>query len=114
MGSKKEMTTEKLVRKEYNRLKKNYKELPPDTLKVVDGLLTQAARLRVSLDEAWEDIQNNGSYELFTQSDKTDPYERERPITRIYTQREQNYQKIIQQLTDLLKSNTKDDLSGGL
>lgn len=114
MSGTRELTIEKRVKKEYARLKRNYKELPPDTLKVVDGLLIQAARLRVSLDDAWEDIQTNGAYELFSQSEKMEPYERERPITRIYTQREQNYQKIIHQLTDLIRNENKDDPSEGL
>lgn len=115
------MTTDrnKRVKKEYERLKGLYADIPPNTLKVVDGLMIQAARLRVNLDDNWDDICNNGDYEMFSQSDKTDPYERERPVARLYNNRDQSYQRIIKQLTDLLptekekevvKEDTADDL----
>ena len=51
-------------------------------MKVVEGLIIQAARLRVLLNEMWMDISENGDYEMFSQSDKTEPYERERPVAR--------------------------------
>lgn len=92
----------KRVKKEYNRLKKLYNDIPPEKLKLVDGLIIQAARLRVNLDDNWEDISENGDYELFSQSPQTDPYERERPVARLYNNRDQSYQRIIKQLTDLL------------
>ncbi|HEF5705420.1 hypothetical protein P7D05_21135 [Bacillus paranthracis] len=93
---------ETLVGKEKNRLKRLFKDIPPNKLKLVDGLIIQAARLRVLLDEMWVDISENGDYELFSQSDRTDPYERERPVARFYNTRDQSYQRVIKQLTDLL------------
>jgi len=93
---------DKLVEKERERLKKIFKDIPPNKLKVVDGLITQAARLRVLLDELWIDISENGDYELFTQSEKVEPYERERPAAKLYNTRDQTYQRVIKQLTDLL------------
>jgi len=35
---------------------------------------------------------------MFTQSEKTEPYERERPVARLYNTMNANYQKIIKQL----------------
>ncbi|MCY9003288.1 hypothetical protein [Peribacillus frigoritolerans] len=93
---------EVLVKKEKNRLKKLFNNIPTSKLKVVDGLIIQAARLRVLLNEMWIDISENGDYELFSQSDKAEPYERERPVARLYNTRDQSYQRIIRQLTDLL------------
>ncbi|PGT50190.1 hypothetical protein COD86_30945, partial [Bacillus cereus] len=61
-----------LVNKEKKRLQRLFKDIPPNKLKVVEGLIIQAARLRVLLDEMWVDISENGDYELFSQSDKTD------------------------------------------
>ena len=98
------------VKKEYDRLKELFKDLPTDTLKVVDGLIVQAARARVNLDDNWEDICENGDYELFTQSDKTEPYERERPVARLYNTRDQSYQRIIRQLTDLLPEEEQEEV----
>lgn len=47
---------ENLVLKEKERLQVLYKDIPSNKLKVVDGLIIQAARLRVMLDYMWEDI----------------------------------------------------------
>lgn len=47
MASKKELTKEERVNKEIRRLKRIYKELPKDTLMVVEGLIVEAADLRV-------------------------------------------------------------------
>ena len=58
--------------------------------------------MRVTLED-WEiDIMENGYYEMFTQSEKTDPYERERPVARLYNTMNKNYQSIIKQLSDLV------------
>ena len=83
-------------------MKRLFKDIPPSKLKVVEGLIIQAARLRVLLNEMWMDISENGDYEMFSQSDKTEPYERERPVARLYNTRDQSYQRVIKQLTDLL------------
>ncbi|MFK4316004.1 MULTISPECIES: hypothetical protein [unclassified Bacillus (in: firmicutes)] len=93
---------EKQVNKEKNRLRGLFKDIPNSKLKVVEGLIVQAARLRILLNEMWVDISENGDYEMFSQSDKTEPYERERPVARLYNNRDQSYQRIIKQLTDLL------------
>ncbi|PTJ85085.1 hypothetical protein BU055_02020 [Staphylococcus succinus] len=98
---------EKLVKKEEKRLLEIYKDLPSEKLKVATGLIVQAARLRVMLNYMWEDIQENGEYDLFQQSDKAPPYERERPIARLYNTRDQSYQRVIKQLSDLLPKEHK-------
>lgn len=86
---------------EIRRLTKIYKGLPPNKFAVAQGLIVQAARLRVRLDALWEDLQQNGETELFTQSERTDPYERERPAARLFTATDKNYQAIIKQLNEL-------------
>ena len=75
---------EKLVKKEKS-FEKLFKTIPKEKLKAVDGLLMQAARLRILLDEMWIDISENGDVEMFSQSDKQEPYERERPIAKLLT-----------------------------
>ena len=91
-----------LVKKEKNRLNRLFKDVPKNKLKTVEGLIIQAARLRILLDEMWIDITENGDVELFSQSEKQEPYERERPIAKLYNSRDQSYQRIIKQLTDLI------------
>lgn len=97
---------------EIKRLTRIYKNLPPNQFAVAQGLIVQAARLRVRLDQLWKDIQENGEIEMFNQSDKTEPYERERPAARLFTATDKNYQSIIKQLNDLTPpSQTKSKLS---
>lgn len=93
-------------RGEIKRLTSIYKGLPPKQFALAQGLIVQAARLRVRLDALWQDIQENGEVELFTQSDKTEPYERERPVARLFTASDKNYQAIIRQLNELVPADT--------
>lgn len=98
---------DKNVIKERKRLEEIYKDIPSEKLKVVEGLVIQAARLRVMLDYMWEDIQENGEYTMFQQSQNLPSYERERPVARLYNTRDQSYQRAIKQLTDLLPKEAK-------
>jgi hypothetical protein len=52
--------------------------------------------------EQQRDIIENGCVEMFSQTDKAEPYERERPVARLYNTMNKNYQSIIKQLSDLL------------
>ena len=90
---------------EIKRLTKLYKELPPKQFAIAQGLIAEAARLRVRLDKLWDDIAENGETELFRQGSES-PYERERPVSRIYTATNKNYQTIIRQLNDMLPEET--------
>ena len=100
---------DKEVKKEVSRLKKIYKDIDKKDMAAVEGLIVQAARLRISLDIMWEDISVNGDTELFTQSEKTDPYERERPVARLFNARDKNYQTIIKILNDKLPEKKAED-----
>lgn len=92
----------KLVAAEEKRLSKLFEDIDEDKKKVVSGLITQAARLKILLDEMWVDISEKGDYELFSQSENQIPYERERPVAKQYNSRDQSYQRVIKQLTDYL------------
>lgn len=106
---------EKLVKKEKARLQKLYKDIPENQKKLTEGLLIQAARTRVLLNEMWVDITENGDYDMFSQSDKQEPYERERPIAKLYNSRNDSYCRIIKQLSDILPeemTGNKDEMEG--
>ena len=102
MATKKELTKEERVKKEYNRLKRLYKELPKDLIQLVDGLLWEAADLRIRLEEIRQDLDDNGYDDMFSQSPTQEPYERERPQARRYISLNKNYQTIMKQLGDRL------------
>jgi hypothetical protein len=94
---------------EIARLSRIYAGLPPNQMKVVEGLIVEAARLRVRLNYLWKDLQENGETEMFTQSERTEPYERERPQSRTYTATNKSYQAIIKQLSDLCPPSEEED-----
>ena len=95
---------------EIKRLTEIYKGLPPKQFALAQGLIAEAARLRVRLDKLWTDLMENGEVEMVSQSENTDPYERERPASRIYTATNKSYQSIIKQLNDMIP---KDDGAAG-
>lgn len=102
MATKKEITKDDRVKKEIRRLKRIYKDLPKDTLMVVDGLIVEAADLRIRLEDIREDLDLNGYDEMFSQSEQQEPYERERPQARRYIAMNKNYQSIMKQLGDYI------------
>ena len=102
---------------EIERLTEIYRGLPPKQFALAQGLIIQAARLRVRLDKLWAELEEKGETEWFTQSEKTDPYERERPASRTFTATDKSYQSIIKQLNDMIPTDAEDtglelDLNG--
>lgn len=106
VGRRKELTKEARVKKEVTRLKKVFKELPKDALTVVEGLIVEAADLRVRLEDIREDLDENGYDEMFSQSPEQEPYERERPQARRYIAMNKSYQSIMKQLGDYIPKKT--------
>ena len=100
---------ESRVKEEEDRLKKIFANVTKDKVDLVNGLIIQAARLRILLDDNWKDIVENGEYEKFKQSENQLAYDRKRPIVENYDNRDKTYQSIIKQLTELLPSGTKQD-----
>lgn len=92
----------KRIDKERRRLSRQFAKLEKPNRAVVDGLIEQAAFLRVQLQELSEDLIEHGVTELFQQGEKQDPYDRQRPAANIYNSMNANYQKIIAKLNDLL------------
>lgn len=95
-----EFAMEHRVDSEVEGLRKFFKGIPKNQLDVAEGLITQAARLRILLDDNWKDILENGEYEKFSQSENQIPYDRKRPIVENYDNRDKTYQSIIKQLTN--------------
>ena len=92
---------------EIRRLTEIYKGLPPKQFALAQGLIQEAARLRVRCDALWKDIQEHGETEMFQQSDKVPPYSKERPEAKQYKDFNKNYQSIIKQLTELAPAEAK-------
>lgn len=104
LEAKQKETREAREKKEYKKLRDLFKDIPNNQMKLVDGLLHEASRLKVSCDDLWEDININGTVELFEQG--KDSFERERTKSKVYTARNKAYQSIIRQLKDMLPGET--------
>lgn len=89
---------------EYERLSVLYQNIPANKRALVDGLLWQAARLRVSLDDLYADLQVNGNTEMFKQANDGVEFPRERPESKIFATRDKSYLSIIKKLDELLPS----------
>ena len=95
------------------RLTKIYKNLPPKEFAIAQGLIVQAARIRVHLDTLSEDLAENGLTELFKQSEKVEPYKKTRPEADLFIKLDKNYQSIIRQLNEMIQDDQEpeDDFS---
>lgn len=96
---------EKKIKPEINRLKKIYKDFPKDKVKVLDGLIQEAAFMKISLEDMRDDLLTNGLTELFEQGSQK--FDRERPQVKIYTTFMQRYSGVMKQLIDLLPEEEK-------
>lgn len=113
MSIKKDKTKNARIITEKDRLNKIYKDVPEENKSIIEGLINRAAFMRVTLEDMESDLDENGFVELFTQSEKTEPYERERPVARLYNTMNKNYQSIIKQLSDLVpKQEVKEESDG--
>lgn len=114
MAKNQHLTKDEVIEKEKARLNKIYKDLEGRKKLIAEGLINEAAHMRIQLEIYRNDIDENGYIEYFTQSKETAPYERERPVARLYATLNKNYQSIIKQLMDLLpKEQPKDDEDDG-
>lgn len=91
------------IQKEIRRLNTIYSKIGKKEKSAIDGLVKRAAFMRVTLEDMEEDLDMNGFTELFSQSEKLDPYERERPVARLYNTMNKNYQSIMKQLSDFIE-----------
>jgi hypothetical protein len=97
MAKAKEVT----VKSEVRRLRRILETLPKEKIAVAEGLIVQAARLRVQLDELYRDLEENGRTEMFQQSEKCEPYERERPSAAMFVKLDKNYQSVMRTLAEM-------------
>lgn len=97
-----EMEKDRRIKKEIRRLNTIYKGIGKNEKSHIDGLVKRTAYMRVTLEDMEEDLNENGFTELFSQSEKAEPYQRERPIARLYNTMNKNYQSIMKQLSEFI------------
>ena len=101
-----DLSKDERIKKEISRLSRIFTKIDKKGKAVIDGLIKRAAYMRITLEDMEEDLDTNGFTEMFSQSEKLDPYERERPVARLYNSMNKNFQSIMKQLSDFLP---KDD-----
>jgi hypothetical protein len=107
----KKLSKDDRINAEIDRLDSIFSDLDSNTRTSIDGLLRRAAYMRVTLEDYEKDLDEHGYVEAFTQSPNTPPYERERPVARLYNAMNKNYQSIMKQLIDSLPSSLPADAS---
>lgn len=100
-----QLEREKKIKQEINRIKKIYKDLPKDKAKVVDGLITEVAFMKLSLEELRQDIFLNGEFELYENGPQV--VKRERPESKKYDVRCKTYSAVMKQLIDYMPEERK-------
>ena len=93
-------TKDERIKAEIKRLKAIFAKLSAKEKKFLEPLIQRAAYMKIQLEDYEKDLLEKGYVEMFSQSDKQAPYERERPVARLYTTLNGNYQKIMKQLSD--------------
>lgn len=100
MSISEQLEKEKKIKQEINRIKKLYKDFSKDKTKVFEGLMNEAAFMKISLEELRSDLLKNGMTELFVQGEQE--FMRERPEVKVYTNFIQKYSVVMKQLIDVL------------
>ncbi|CZR81500.1 TPA: hypothetical protein ACJIV4_000357 [Clostridioides difficile] len=102
-----QLEKEKKIKQEVSRLKKNYKDLEKEKIKILDGLVNEAAFLKISLEETREILIREGLTEIFKQGKQE--FERERLQVKIYLNFMKLYSNVMKQLIDIIPSDMKQE-----
>src|SRR5690606_5595042 len=96
---------EKRIKREEARLKKIFADLPEDRRRIAEGLVKEAAFMRVTLEETRAVIDRDGVIERFEQGAQR--FLREHPATKVYAAMINRYSAVVKQLIDLLPTAEK-------
>ena len=88
------------TKKEMARLRKLFKPLPDDRQAAAEGLVHEAAFMRITLEETRHIIDSEGVIEVFEQGAQS--FLREHPATKVYASLINRYAAVCKQLLDLL------------
>ena len=102
-----QLEKEKKIKQEVSRLKKNYKDLEKEKVKILDGLVNEAAFLKISLEETREILTKEGLTEILKQGKQE--FERERLQVKIYLNFMKLYSNVMKQLIDIIPSDMKQE-----
>ncbi len=105
MSISEQLEKEDKIKKEINRIKKLYRDFNKDKARVLEGLIKEAAFMKVELEELRNDLLVTGLTELFVQGEQC--FNRERPESKLYTSFIQRYSQVMKQLIEMLPAEEK-------
>jgi len=88
------------TKKEMLKLRRLFKNLPKDKMKAADGLIQEAAFMKVTLEETRHVIDQEGILEKFEQG--AQKFLREHPATKVYNTMINRYATVCKQLFDMV------------
>jgi hypothetical protein len=100
MARKKKLSRDERILNEINRLNHILKDLPKDKIDIADGLVNEAAFMRVTLEDLKEDINKNGTVDEMPQGSYS--IMRESPSVKIYNTMVQRYAGTCKEIFNLL------------
>jgi hypothetical protein len=100
MARKKKLSRDERITNEINRLNHILKDLPKDKIDIADGLVNEAAFMRVTLEDLKEDINKNGTVDEMPQGSYS--IMRESPSVKIYNTMVQRYAGTCKEIFNLL------------
>ena len=109
MGIAEQLEKEKKIRAEKNRIAKIYKNInmDKDITKVLDGLISDAAFMRISLEEVKQKLIKEGLMEKFKNGSQE--FMREKPEAKLFLNFMKQYANTMKQLIDLMPVQVKDE-----
>lgn len=104
-----QLEKEKKIRAEKNRIAKIYKNnnLDKDIIKVLEGLISDAAFMRVAIEETKAELIKNGMMEKFKNGSQV--FWRERPESKVFLNFMKQYSSTMKQLIDLMPVGVKEE-----
>jgi hypothetical protein len=94
------LTREKRITKEITRLKKILKDLSKDRQEIAEGLIAEAAFMRITLEDLKDDINKNGAIDEMPQGNYS--ILRESPAVKTYNTMVQRYNGTCKEIFNLL------------
>lgn len=106
MATKQDLTKDQKIKKEYNRLRRIFKDLDKNKLQTVESLMRNAAFMSVSLEEL-QDIINAEGYIVEYQNGANQSGTKQSDAVKTHIAMTKNHASIIKQLCDLVPPEKK-------
>ncbi len=109
MGIAEQLEKEKKIRAEKNRILKIYKDIKLDAkiIKVLEGLVSDAAFMRIAIEEIKEKLIKEGLMGKFKNGSQE--FMREKPEAKLFLNFMKQYANTMKQLIDLMPVQVKDE-----